>query len=852
MKRRLCEATVAVLCSVFPMTAQTIGGAIVNQEDGKPLAGAIVRAVGEKGNTLAYSMADREGCFSIEIPARADTLRISLLGFEDKALTRPFASPLHVILSPRKEMIREAVITAHKVIEAGDTIRYNVNALKRREDVVLGDMLKRIPGIELDDYGYVKYNGQDINRFYIEGKDILENNYNLATRNLSVDSVKEVEVLENHQSYKLLRGIRTSDKAALNILLNEDAKTKVNGGAEVGLGMADDTPAINASARLSAFYVGSDFSSVDVGGFDNQGNALREPDLSLERDRSYRSQILQEKIAIQTQEAPLEEKRALFNKTWEASTVNRISFGENSSVSLTAKYGRDERMSDVWNRSVYQTSDAEDRILDRTEDTKARNERFISVISFKNNGSVLYVADRLYADYSRKRGVLSVMGDTGRLQDMEGKSWNVENDASLYFRIGDRIVSMDSFSQLSGLKEGLDLDGGLVGQQRDVHQFYQRFAISGISRQLGWWRFSLTPEADFSVLHSLSVLAPFPTGVVSGVLAGNTDITLFRPALAGSLQYKKSPLEAILNGEVRHSLFGGLDGRRDLTTGGLSARFKYVSGRWEASLSGGLISTAPDIQTLGSPLILTGYYTLWKGREKIASAPQWNLSGEYLYRAPVSGWNFLIKSNFMQGRSFVSARNFYDGYVLDYLTDERSRFKTLVSGMELSRGIYRLNGKWTIRLDHAWSQTAFFQDRQSVVCQVQTLSPAGSITFSPTRWWGITADFHVTFSSVGAQGFETQKNRSFTMKMKHVFHFSGAWSGGIGTDLYHFVQINKTMVFPDLAVTWTNKGLRLRVEADNLLNLQSYSFVSFSPLLTNTFSYRIRPLTVLFGADWRF
>ena len=843
----------AALLATSPAFSQTIRGSVFSAQDGKPLAGAIVRMTDKTGRTGVYRFTDRNGEFNLIIPDGQDTLKVSLLGYREQAFLRPFQDHYQIRLEAVEERIREAVVTAQKVMEAGDTIRYNVNALKRREDVVLGDLLKRIPGIELDDRGYVKYNGLAVNRFYIEGKDILENNYNLATRNLSVDAVQEVDVLENHQPYKLLRGVRTSDRAALNIRLREEARSRINGGIEAGVGGSDGSPAVTASARLSAFYVGQDFSSVDVGGFDNQGNALREADLSMEQGRSYLSQPLQERILMQAQQAPLEEKRALFNETWEASTVNRVSFGENVSMSVTARYGRDCRKSGVWNQSVYQTSEVENRILDRSENGKTRSERFSGALSFQNNGSKLYVSDRMYVDCSRKGGVLSVTGDMDRLQRMDGGGWHIENEASLFARIGERIFNVESFSQFSGLEEGLDLDSGTICQGRKVRMIYQRLVFSGISRQRGWWRFSFSPEVDFSLFHSTSILAPFPQDVIPGTMDGRENRSLFRPSMRGRLQYRKSPWEVSMDGVIRYPLYFGNGESQGLVTGDISGRLKYVSGRWEASLGGGVNQSAPDVQTLGGSLILTGYYTLWRGRERLRTVPQWNMMADYRYRAPVSGWNFRFKGTFTKGKSFVSARDLFGEYVLGYLTDETSGFMTLNSGLELSRGLFQWNGKWKLALDYIWSQTGFVQAGQTIPNQVHALSPVGGLSLSLARWWGMTLECGASFSSYRAVGFETLEDRTLTVKTKQAFHFSTAWTGGIGVDLYHFADLGKTMAFPDLSITWTGiKGLRLRLAVDNLLNIQSYSFVTVSPLLKETYSFRIRPITVLLGADWRF
>jgi hypothetical protein len=72
-------------------------------------------------------------------------------------------------------------------------------------------------------------------------------------------------------------------------------------------------------------------------------------------------------------------------------------------------------------------------------------------------------------------------------------------------------------------------------------------------------------------------------------------------------------------------------------------------------------------------------------------------------------------------------------------------------------------------------------------------------------------------------------------------------------DLYYHSAYKKAVFFPDVALIWKgDKGLRVRLEASNLLNITTYSYVALSPLLENHISYRIRPLTVLLGLDWQF
>lgn len=76
---------------------------------------------------------------------------------------------------------------------------------------------------------------------------------------------------------------------------------------------------------------------------------------------------------------------------------------------------------------------------------------------------------------------------------------------------------------------------------------------------------------------------------------------------------------------------------------------------------------------------------------------------------------------------------------------------------------------------------------------------------------------------------------------------------GLGTDYYYNSSIGKDAFFADFFLTRKfRNGLRLKAQLNNILNTKEYSYISLSPLLDNSFSYKIRPLTALIGFDWTF
>ncbi|MBQ9712798.1 MAG: carboxypeptidase-like regulatory domain-containing protein, partial [Bacteroidales bacterium] len=274
MKGIITSIAAIVSVAVLPLNAQNISGVVRDSLSGEPLAGAIVRMTDDERNTLTYMMTDIEGRFEIGPSEKASYLVVSLLGYEEKTLPSPFSTSYRIDLSPSAEKIQESVVKANKVVMAGDTTKYNVMALKTRDDLVLGDVLKRIPGVEMTSTGHIKVDGKDLGKFYVDGKDILSGNYNLATKNLSVDAVKSLEVIRGHQSIKLLQGIKESEDAAINILLSDAAKGKINWMGKASAGYAVEKDHFPISGELSAFWVSGSASSVDVAEYDSQGNAM--------------------------------------------------------------------------------------------------------------------------------------------------------------------------------------------------------------------------------------------------------------------------------------------------------------------------------------------------------------------------------------------------------------------------------------------------------------------------------------------------------------------------------------------------------------------------------------------------
>ncbi|MFT4031721.1 MAG: hypothetical protein QM669_04825 [Siphonobacter sp.] len=208
--------------------------------DGKQQAALFVNITLHEPNStaiLAFAQSDKEGKYRLTYNAKSDSLQVKIygLGFATKLLTIVNQSQeLNVELQEKSTELKEVVVKQPPITRQGDTLSYSVNAFKTQRDRSIGDLIKRLPGIEIDASGQIKYQGKPINKYYIEGLDLLEGRYSLANENLPVDAVTQVQVIEKHQPIRVLDSLVLSDQAAINIQLRNNIAT--TGTAHIGIG----------------------------------------------------------------------------------------------------------------------------------------------------------------------------------------------------------------------------------------------------------------------------------------------------------------------------------------------------------------------------------------------------------------------------------------------------------------------------------------------------------------------------------------------------------------------------------------------------------------------------------------
>lgn len=228
-------------------TAQTIKvRGTIKDSIGDPLELAnVIASIQETGDIESYAITNYEGRYQFDLPVgNTYTLKASFLGYETSELTLEVpegASDMtrdFVLQSKADELDGVEIVYEMPVTVKGDTIVYNADSFNRGDERKLGDVMKNLPGIEVNDDGEIQVEGKPVTKVMVEGKDFFDGDSKLATKNIPADAVDKVQVLRNYNEVDQMRGLgNDQDNVAINIKLKEGKKNFWFGELTAGAGI---------------------------------------------------------------------------------------------------------------------------------------------------------------------------------------------------------------------------------------------------------------------------------------------------------------------------------------------------------------------------------------------------------------------------------------------------------------------------------------------------------------------------------------------------------------------------------------------------------------------------------------
>ncbi len=249
-----CIAGLLLFLFSLPAFAQRnavdITGSVIEEGTNTPIEQATVRLLQVKDSTMVGGVASgKNGAFTLKgIKTGNYLLHISFVGYE------PLYQPLQITgrsnpvklgklaLADASIRLGEAVVLgkAPEITVKNDTVEYNADSYKTTESAVLEDLLKKMPGVEVDSEGKITINGKEVKKVLIDGKEFFSDDPKVASKNLPSKMVDKVQVLDRKSDMARMTGFDDGEEeTVINLTVKPGMKQGWFGNAFAGYGSED-------------------------------------------------------------------------------------------------------------------------------------------------------------------------------------------------------------------------------------------------------------------------------------------------------------------------------------------------------------------------------------------------------------------------------------------------------------------------------------------------------------------------------------------------------------------------------------------------------------------------------------
>jgi len=246
----------------------TLSGSVLDKEDNSPIMQATVQLLSLPDSTMAVGdVTNNNGRFSLSVRPGKYVLKVSYVGYlshlKEYQLTasKPTVNVGKIALSSDAIMLKEAVVTAEapQVTVSGDTLGYNASAYRTSEGAALEELVKKLPGAEVDDEGNVKINGKEVKKLLVDGKEFFGGDVKTGLQNLPVNMVDKINAYDRQSDNARITGIDDGEEeTVLDLTVKKGMNQGWMGNLDGGLGTEKR---YSASANVNRFASHGDKSS---------------------------------------------------------------------------------------------------------------------------------------------------------------------------------------------------------------------------------------------------------------------------------------------------------------------------------------------------------------------------------------------------------------------------------------------------------------------------------------------------------------------------------------------------------------------------------------------------------------
>lgn len=276
MKRLLLLVAISAASTLSAFAQRTITGKIVEGDSKEPMAMTTVQLLRQDSTVATGVLTAENGNFKLKAPADGRyILKVTSVGFKSYMNNLTVANgkdvPLGTIeMAMDAIMLKGAVTTGHaaKVTTKEDTFIYNAAAYRTPEGSVVEELVKRLPGAQMDDDGNIKINGKEVKKILVDGKEFMTGDTKTALKNLPTSIIEKIKAYDEKSDLSRISGIDDgNDQTVLDFGVKKGMNKGFFSNADVAAGTKD-----RYAARLMAARMNSDLRVMGMVNANNVGD----------------------------------------------------------------------------------------------------------------------------------------------------------------------------------------------------------------------------------------------------------------------------------------------------------------------------------------------------------------------------------------------------------------------------------------------------------------------------------------------------------------------------------------------------------------------------------------------------
>ena len=845
-----------MLCNALSVLAQSysIKGTVMDDKTNEPISrvNVIVRQSSDN-SIVTYATTADNGTFSLHITCEnlADyTLQVTCLGYEQQTLGLTDTN-YSIRLKEKAFELQGVSVKANKIIQNKDTTSYFVASFATTKDRTIGDVLTNMPGINVADNGKISYNGNPINKFYVEGIDLFDGKYGLATNNISYENIARVEVIENHQAIKALQGTGIDTQTAINLKLKDGAKSAWNGNLlgkggfapNVGLWEAELFAARFSSKSQSATTLKSNNSGKNIS---DEGNSLTIDDLLYMYPGSDISGCLTSAPSISTN---LNKDRTRFNRTHMLSNSSMWKLSESAQIKSQIIYTDDKNTYDQSIESSYYLSDS--MLVKGTTETSSVKDKALqaSVVATIDKESY-FLSDELSFKSNWRTFTSDICGDFNYHSMADINTYNVENKLKYVRKTGNNIFQIMSLNKYTFIPEDLHISGESIRQQTiDKGNFFSNTNFRFIHKIKNW---SLGTNIDlYGSIYNFNSLYKDTSNNYQNDLNVNYIGTRLNPEII----YQNETFK--LNFKFPLSVYhfnGEQSATKIYVKPDIYLKWKFLP-RWTLFANAAIGNSYSGNSLYYVAPIMTDYRSMNAGFLNYDGKIEKRVGGRISYANPSEMLFANVSVTYSDENTKRSISKQVDNGCVYYSYEPgNDRYKLLFADGSISKGIEAING--SVELSSSFQNHNMPLNQNGSISTFDFGNSNSGITLksNPCDWLNIDYKVGYKYNFMKSESLRSA-TQHFTQKCLLAFYPTEEINIKLNGEHYltFFDSGQKKNTFlADLEFVYRYNQFDFVASATNLFNQKVYSYTIYGDLSSTRTQYNIRGRNVMIGLNWYF